>query len=162
MLFLIASIIPLVLYIVIPVKKKYRYFGAFFVTIFYCLLLFPSLRQTHLLSKYGVHQTGILISKNCSVKSKPQIQYRFMVGEKQVTGSGRPGEGNPSCQNFQIGDQVFITYLPSDETINVAERGVEDHTLAAIVSFIALYFFLLWVGNEQEKFRKNKLSKIAN
>lgn len=158
MLLTFALVIPFLLYIIIPIKKKYRYFGALFVTIFYVLIFLPSLRQGHLLARHGVQQTGVLTSKNCDINSKPHIEYRFVVDHKEISGAGRPGQGNQHCDNFKIGDQVFVTYLPDDVTTNVAERNVESHVFGATFGFFALYLCLLWLGNEQEKFKKKKVT----
>lgn len=154
MLLLIGLVIPFLLYLIIPMRKKYRYFGALFVTIFYLLIFLPSLRQDHRLAQYGVQQTGVLTSKNCDMKNKQRIEYRFVVNQKEVSGAGRPGHGNQACENFKIGDEVFVTYLADDETINVPERNIEDHVFGWSFGFFALYLCLLWIGNEGERFRK--------
>lgn len=156
MLYKIAIAALLLLCIVIPVRKKYRYVLTLLVCITVFLLFLPTLRLNHLLAKSGVQHVGVLIKKNCERANAPYIEYRFTVNKEDIVGSGRPGRGNQSCESFQIGDQVFITYLPGNEAINRAEREVESSVFAPVAGFFALYIVLILLGNSHEKFRNKK------
>lgn len=159
MLSLIIPPLIFLAYIVIPIKGKYRPIIALLIVVFFVFLFLPSIRRDYLLSKMGAHQTGIVTNVNCNVKNNQYVDYNFFVENRKYLGSGRPGKGNQRCENQRIGNQVFITYLPHNENVNVPERSVEHHLPAYIFGFIFLYAFLLWVGKAQEKFRANK--KIA-
>jgi hypothetical protein len=64
------------------------------------------------------------------------IAYKFLVGPAEFIGSGSPGRGNQGCSTFQVGDQVFVTYLPADPEINVPSRDV-DSNIALTVLFVS-------------------------
>jgi hypothetical protein len=156
MLPLISLPIILLAYIAIPIKGSYRPLIALLIVALAVLLFLPSIRQDYLLSKRGAQQTGVVTNIHCEVKNKQYVDYDFLVGEKKFLGSGRLGEGNQACGNLKVGEQVFITYLPGNETVSVPQRSVEHHVVSYTFGFIALYVFLLWVGKAQEKFRASK------
>jgi hypothetical protein len=104
-------VIPVLLYILIPMPKPTRYVLAGVLVGGMYLLFWPSTYKNYRLEKVGQHTTGILLSKNCEVKKNQTISYKFSAGSYEFSGKGKPGAGNQSCEHFQVGDQVFITYL---------------------------------------------------
>lgn len=152
--FLIA--VPVLAYILIPLPKRARYFfAALLITSLYAIF-WPSLHTTYRLEKEGYHTTGVLIDKDCSREKYPRITYTFRVGEKEFQSVGRPGAGNQPCKNFQFGDQVFVTYLPTDPNVNTADRSVDSDLFLGILFSLAMLPVLVWLNGEQARFWKEK------
>jgi hypothetical protein len=156
MLLTFALALPLILYIVVPLKKTMRYIAAFFVTVILFSLFAPSVYQGYLFSKRGIEHVGVVTGKDCGTKNTEMVSYKFTVDAKEFPGSGRPGPGNQGCDRLNIGDQVFITYLPGAEMSSAPSKTVGNGLYMFILSAPLFFIFLLWIGNAQEKFRKRK------
>ncbi|HEY0844436.1 MAG TPA: DUF3592 domain-containing protein [Noviherbaspirillum sp.] len=152
--FLIA--VPVLAVILIPLPKPARHIVAALLISSLFAIFWPSAHQTYRLEKEGYHTTGVLITKDCSREKHPRITYRFRVGDKEFESTGSPGAGNQPCKNFQSGDQVFITYLPSDPEINRPEREVDSLLFLGILFLLATYPVLVGLNAAQARFWKEK------
>lgn len=152
---------PVLLYIFIPLQKRARYVLATVVVGGLYLLFWPSTYKNYRLEKEGLHTVGTLLSKKCEVKNSQTISYKFHVGAKEYVGSRKPGAGNQPCENFQVGDQVFITYLANDPDINTPEREVNSDIFLGIFFSIAMVGWLAWMNAAQTRFRQERLRKRA-
>lgn len=154
--------VPCLLFLLVPLKKRVRYIVAGILMGGLCLLFWPTTYKNFRLEKQGMHTTGILISKSCTPKKRQKISYKFTVGSTEFEGIGKPGAGNQSCENFQIGDQVFLTYLPDDPKTNSPGRKVDSNFILLSCLAIFLYFFLVWGNREQGRFLEEKRRRKPN
>ena len=152
---------PVLLYILTPLQKHARYILAAVVVGGLYLLFWPSTYKNYRLEKEGLHTVGTLLSKKCEIKNSQTISYKFRVGSKEYMGSRKPGAGNQACETFQVGDQVFITYLASDPNINTPEREVNSGVFLGIFFSFAMVGWLAWINAAQTRFRQEKLRKRA-
>jgi hypothetical protein len=159
MILILIVVAVLVAYILIPFSKTARHgVAAVLVGILY-LLFWPSNYKNYKLEKYGSHTTGILLNKSCEVRSNQMIWYKFQINEKYVDGMGRPGAGNQACEDFKIGDQVFVTYLADDPIINSPDREVHSGIIIAPLFFLMVFVALVSANGAQTRFQKAKKSK---
>ncbi|AZP13520.1 hypothetical protein EJN92_16920 [Undibacterium parvum] len=149
----------LLFYIFIPMLKWVRYLSAAVLVGGIYLLFLPSIYKNYQLEKKGIHTTGILLAKKCEGRNSQIISYKFQVENKEYLGKGTPGVGNQTCETFQLGEQVFITYLASDLGINTPEREVRSGVFLSLIFSFSMFAFLIWLNSEQTRFRKEKLSK---
>lgn len=148
--------VPVLAYILIPLSKSGRYLVAAALVASFYWMFWPITHRNYQLDKEGRHTTGVLLSKDCSRAKHPSITYQFHVGGTAYTATGEPGSGNQSCTTFQIGDQVFITYLPNDPDVNVAEREVDSDFFLGILGHLLMFPALVWIKGEQSRFLKEK------
>jgi hypothetical protein len=153
--------VPVLLYILIPMSKHARYVLAVLVVGGLYLLFWPTTHKNYRLEKEGMHTVGTLLSKKCEIKNSQTISYKFQAGGKEYMGARRPGVGNQSCENFKVGDQVFITYVTSDPSINTPDREVSSGVFLGVLFSIAMVVCLAWINAEQTRFWNEKLSKRA-
>lgn len=161
MFFTLLIAIPLFLYMLIPLKPRARCLVAAVLIGWMFFLFWPSMQQTYRLEKEGRHTAGVVLEKSCETKRTQTVTYKFQVGDKEYRGNGRPGAGNARCDDFGIGDQVFITYLGSDPAINRPDRSVDSDIVLGTLFFFGLFPLLVWGNAAQMRFVQEKRRKRA-
>jgi hypothetical protein len=151
----------LVGYIFVPLAKAPRYLLALLIVVLFNVLMFPSVSRNLKLQDEGVHTAGVLIEKDCAAQNQQRVKYRFAVAGRELVGEGRPGQGNKSCEAFQAGDQVFITYLLGTPEVNVPERAVDSWLKTGLVFSVLLVFLLAWMNKAQAAFSQRKRASLA-
>lgn len=151
----------LVGYIFVPLSKVQRYLAALLIVALFNVLMFPSVSRNFKLQNQGIHTAGVLVEKDCAAQNQQRIKYRFSAAGRELVGEGRPGQGNKSCEAFQAGDQVFITYLPDTPEVNVPERAVDSWLKTGLVFSALLVFLLAWMNKAQAEFRQRKRAPLA-
>jgi hypothetical protein len=154
-----AVLILMLLYMVIFLQKPARYIFAGILAGGLHLLFWPSMYKGYRLEKDGRHTTGVLLDKKCEIKKSQTVSYKFRVGSNEYAGRGKPGAGNQSCENFQIGDQIFITYLRSDPNINTPDREVDSDIFIGIFFAAGIFACLVWCNGKQARFLAEKKKK---
>jgi hypothetical protein len=151
----------LVGYIFIPLSKAQRYSSALVIVVLFNVLMYPSVSRNLKLQNQGAHTTGVLVEKDCATQNRQRIKYRFSAAGRELVGEGRPGVGNPSCEAFHPGDQVFVTYLPDAPEVNVPERAVDSWLKTGLVFSVLLVFLLAWMNKAQAEFKQRKRASLA-
>lgn len=152
---------PVLLYILIPLPKHARYVLAVLVVGGLYLFFWPTTYKNYRLEKEGLHTVGTLLSKKCEIKNSQTISYKFQADGKEYVETRRPGAGNRPCENFQVGDQVFITYIASDPSINTPDREVRSGIFLGVFFSIAMVVCFAWINTVQTRFW-NKKKRVKN
>lgn len=148
--------VPILLYLLFPLKKRTRYIVAAILVGVFCLLSWPSTYKNYRLDKFGWHTTGKLISKSCTPKKRQWIAYKFTVGSTDFEGTGKPRMWNRTCESLQIGDQVPVIYVLNDPSISSPVMEVDSDIGFLVFLAIGLYIFLIWGNGERERFLAEK------
>lgn len=100
----------------------------------------PEIQLKKKFIREGFHTAGRLLDKSCEGRrGLNKIKYEFAVRDKVIRSVGKlSAEG---CRRMQIGDQVIVTYLHSDPSINLPQAKVTSS--AAYLYFVA---FVLSIG----------------
>jgi hypothetical protein len=146
----------LVGFVFIPFTKAKRYLAAVLIVVLFNVLMFPSVSRSYKLQNEGSHTVGLLIAKDCDAQGKQIVKYKFAAAGRELVGEGRPGAGNPACEAFKAGGQVFVTYLPDTPEINVPERAVDSWMKTGWIFSLLLVFLLAWMNRVQSEFRQRK------
>lgn len=159
---ILVLIVALLLYILIPTPRPARYVLAGLLVGGLYLQFWPSTYKSYRLEKEGQHTTGTLVSKTCGLRNRQMIAYRFQAGGQEFVGVDRSSAANRTCGHSQAGDQIFVTYLASDPTINTPEREVGSDIFLGILFSIGIFAWLVWCNAVQERFLAEKRRKKAN
>ncbi|HEY0063986.1 MAG TPA: hypothetical protein VGC21_17850 [Telluria sp.] len=144
---LCAGLMALYLYIEFP--RGYRRWA--FLTLFLLLpFVFASPLRDMRLAVLAEKSTGTVLEARC-VRGKGRymlLTYQFKADGVTITGSGRAGQGNAGCE-MQVGDAVYLSYLPREPVVNQAVRNPMLAFLGKLLTWLAVCLFLTWMKTEQ-------------
>lgn len=143
-------------YLFIPFSKRWRYFWCAVLFLFWSTLLWSSLYLNHQLANEGKQGVGILVDKVCTPKRAQSFKYKFQVNGEEYIGNGIPGAGNQDCDESQIGDQIFLTYLVKEPSISSPAKSISSDYLTALILACFLFPLLVWGNKEQTLFWKKR------
>lgn len=105
----------------------------------------------------GASSTGTVLSAYCGAGKSANavtISYRFDAGGFPMEGAGLSGQGNRNC-GIQVGDPVYVSYLPKEPNVNVAVRNPGLMLFYKLLAALAFYAFLVWYKTPQgERWRE--------
>lgn len=153
----VAAAMLLLLMLIIPLSKWSRIWAGIALTILLLSAAGPSLYSEYQLSQEGAHTAGTLAKKECRGKYSP-IEYTFLVGDKKFVGRGSVG-GWEQCGAYQIGQQIFVTYLPSDPNVSVPLREQPNQLFIMVLLLLSAVVFAVWANAEQHRIRKTNRAK---
>jgi hypothetical protein len=149
------------LYLYIDVPRAYRHWAFLSLFALVPLLLFSPLREVRL-AFASVPVTGTVLEARC-IRGKGKsmlLTYAFVADGVRMTGQDRAGQGNGGCE-MQIGDPVYLSYLPKEPTVNQAVRNPLLSFLGKLLGWLALCLFLTWMKTDQAKRVKEHLDQFS-
>ncbi len=141
-------------YLLLPLSKTTRYVGATIIVGAMYAAFWPSIHKNYLLEKAGYQTTGVITAKSCDGGRTQRIEYKFLAGDKEASGASLINTNNHSCDRPRVGDQIFVTYLVDDPSVNLPEREVKSHLFLGILFALGGMVSLVWLNGEQARSRK--------
>ncbi|SHH52185.1 hypothetical protein [Massilia sp. CF038] len=155
------AVCVLALYLYVDVPRGYRRWAFLFVFLLLPFLFGSPVRDLRL-AFWGVKVTGTVLEARC-VRGKGRymlLTYGFVADGVRMTGQGRAGQGNGGCE-MQVGDPVYVNYLPQEPTVSQAVRNPMLAALGKLLVWLAACLFLTWMKTDQAKRFKEHLNQFS-